>query len=114
MEKLLKKKFVRTLLIVYALSYLMHDFFFVNFAHAEDPIQNTNLVAVIVDKRLYDNNAIENKIRRYATDYIQQKISDSKAIVLPINIENFKAHDIVKMLENMYFDGIKDAPSKLV
>jgi hypothetical protein len=71
-------------------------------------------VAVIVDKKIYDNSSMETYLKRYATDYIQQKISDSKAIVLPINIDNFKAADIVKMLENMYFDGIKDVPSKLI
>jgi len=65
----------------------MHDFFFVNSANAESQITNTNLVAVIVDKKLYDNNAIRSRVERYATDYIQQKISDSKAIVLPINID---------------------------
>jgi hypothetical protein len=63
------------------------------------------LVAVFVDKDIYQNT--KSDIERYATDYIQQRISNSKAIVLPINVENFKAIDLVRMLENMYFDGIK-------
>ena len=92
----------------------MHDVFCLNrqTAHAEDVITNTNLIAIIVDQDIYSD--LDNEIQRYATDYIQQKISDSKAIVLPIDINNFQAPDIVKILENMYFDGIQDKPSKLV
>jgi len=60
------------------------------------------LVAVFVDKDVYQNS--KSSIEWYATDYIQQRVSNSKAIVLPINIQNFKAIDLVRMLENMYFD----------
>ncbi|MBU0626163.1 hypothetical protein KKG31_07885 [Patescibacteria group bacterium] len=93
----------------------MNDVFFFNIrtaSAAEPTITNTNLVAIIVDKDIYSD--LEDDIKTYATDYVQQKISDSKAIVLPIDINNFQAPDIVKILENMYFDGIQDEPSKLV
>ncbi|HCY21591.1 TPA: hypothetical protein DIC40_07265 [Patescibacteria group bacterium] len=62
-------------------------------------------MAVFVDKDIYQN--AKSDIEWYATDYIQQRISNSKALVLPINTQNFKAIDVVRMLENMYFDGIK-------
>jgi hypothetical protein len=60
------------------------------------------LIAVFVDKDVYQNS--KNSIERYATDYIQQRVSNSKALILPINTQNFKAIDLVRMLENMYFD----------
>jgi len=60
------------------------------------------LIAVFVDKEVYQN--AKNNIERYATDYIQQRVSNSKALILPINTQNFKAIDLVRMLENMYFD----------
>jgi hypothetical protein len=34
-------------------------------------------------------------------------------VVFPVNIKTIKAFDITKILENMYFDGLKDEPSKL-
>jgi hypothetical protein len=71
----------------------------------------TKIVAVIVDKDLYPS--IQSNIERYTTEYIQARQPDTKAIVLPINIKNIGAPDIVKILENMYFEGIKDVPSKL-
>ncbi len=56
-------------------------------------------------------------IERYATEYVQKKISNGKAIVFPVNIDSeewLDATDIVKILENIYFDGIKDKSSSLV
>lgn len=69
-------------------------------------------MAVFVDKDIYQN--AKSDIEWYATDYIQQRISNSKALVLPINTQNFKAIDVVRMLENMYFDGIKWETSDLL
>lgn len=71
----------------------------------------TKIVAVIVDKDLYPS--IQSDVERYTTSYIQARQADTKAIVLPINIKNISAPDIVKILENIYFDGIQDVPSKL-
>lgn len=72
----------------------------------------TNIVAVLVDKNIYQG--IKSNLERYAVDYIQKKIDNSKAIVLPIDPSTLKAHEISQMLENMYFEGIKDESSKLV
>jgi hypothetical protein len=69
---------------------------------AENPTNTIHLIAVFVDKDVYSNQ--KSNIERYATEYIQKKISNSKAIVMPINTKNFKAHEITKILENMYFD----------
>jgi hypothetical protein len=66
---------------------------------------------LIVDKDLYAKH--ESDIKWYASDYIQKSVSNSKAIVLPININNIKAWDVEKMLENIYFDGIEGENSKL-
>lgn len=71
----------------------------------------TKIVAVIVDKDLYPS--IQSDVERYTTSYIQARQADTKAIVLPVNIKNISAPDITKILENIYFDGIQDVPSKL-
>ena len=74
-----------------------------------------------MDDKIYDD--IENDIQRYAQQYIQWEdsdnsrynaISNSKAIVLPVNTDSIDAKDINKILENMYFDGVSWEPSKLV
>ncbi|MEI8091123.1 MAG: hypothetical protein WCG98_02505 [bacterium] len=65
-----------------------------------------------MDKNVYSTN--KKDIDDYATTYVQKKEANSKAIILPINTSTIKAPDIAKILENMYFDGLKDVPSKLV
>jgi hypothetical protein len=72
----------------------------------------TSLIAVIVDKEIYPS--IENNLERYTKTYIQGKISNSKAVVLPIDTTTLKAHEISQILENMYFEGMKDESSKLI
>lgn len=64
-----------------------------------------------MDKDLYPS--IQSDVERYTTSYIQARQADTKAIVLPVNIKNISAPDITKILENIYFDGIQDVPSKL-
>ncbi|MEF2175404.1 MAG: hypothetical protein V3575_02935, partial [Candidatus Absconditabacteria bacterium] len=82
-------------------------------AASEPAIDNVKIVAVLVDKDLYSDNQLKNKIQRYSQTYIQSKISDTKAIVFPINKANFKAKDIVRILENLYLEGQSDYPSIL-
>ena len=72
----------------------------------------TNIVALLIDKDLYTND-LKNSVDRYATNYIQQKISNSKAIIFPINTDSIKARDIAKMIENIYYDGVENTPTTL-
>lgn len=78
---------------------------------AENP-ESTKIVAIFVDKDIYPQ--IKNKLERYSVEYIQQKIANSKAIVLPIDTATIQAHEISQILENMYFEGIKDQSSQLI
>jgi len=89
---------------IYILSYFLNSLFFVKFnkVKAEDSIKSTNIITILVDENIY--NDISDEIKRYTTQYIQKEISNSKAIVLPINTKNFQAKDITKILENIYFD----------
>jgi len=90
----------------------MHSiFFFAQYSYAEAPITKTTLIAVFVDQSL--QQVINADLKRYTTSYIQQRYPDSKALVIPINTTNIQAPDIVKIIENMYFDGLKDTPSSL-
>ena len=109
-----QKKQIIFFITIYILSYFLNSFFFVNFSKtkAEDSIENTNIIAILVDQNIYSD--LSSEIKRYTTDYIQKEVSNSKVVVLPINIENFKAKDITKILENIYFDGLKNETSKLV
>ena len=100
--------------MLYGVSYLLQNSIFVDRRKvyaAENP-DTTNLVAVFVDKDIYKD--ITTDLVRYTTRYIQRKISNSKAIVFPIDTTTLKAHEISQMLENMYFEGLEDEPSKLV
>lgn len=105
-----KKIFVIIVCFVYLFSYIIHNF--IIGIRAETTLQHTNIVAVFVDKDIY--NDISSDVQRYASNYIQQRVSNSKATVFPINTDTFKAKDIVKILENLYFDGVHNQTSKLV
>ncbi len=125
-NNLAKKYSVWCILAIYVLAYFLQSFSFFDFGiilnktYAESQLDYTNLVAIFVDEEIYDD--IETDIKRYAQTYIQwedsddryNSISNSKAIVMPIDIENVSATDITKILENIYFDGINNEPSKLV
>ncbi|MDR0370209.1 MAG: hypothetical protein LBH96_07110 [Candidatus Peribacteria bacterium] len=79
---------------------------------AERNIPRINIVTVIVDDSIYSQ--IENEIKWYTTDYIQQEIPNSKALVLPINLKEIDTYQIYKMTENVYFDGLKGVNSELL
>ncbi|HRX63772.1 MAG TPA: hypothetical protein P5060_01570 [Candidatus Absconditabacterales bacterium] len=104
------------------MSYFLQSISFFDFGkvYAENQLDYTNLVAIFVDDDIY--NDIKDDVQRYAQDYIQgsdsntryNAISNSRSIVMPIDVENMQATDIVKILENMYFDGVSGEPSKLI
>jgi hypothetical protein len=86
--------------------------FFETQVFANTPQTTSNIVAIVIDKDLYESN-LRSNIDRYTSNYIQQKISNSKAIVFPINTTNIKARDIAKMLESLYYEGIEKKSSNL-
>jgi hypothetical protein len=114
MKKASLKFKIYGLLTVYILAWFMQSWmpFFQSDIFANERKATTNIVALIVDKNLY-NGTLKNSIDRYATNYIQQKISNSKAVIFPINTETIKARDITKMLENIYHEGVEKEPSTL-
>lgn len=71
-----------------------------------------NIVAVLVDDKIYDK--ISNDLERYTSSYIQQKLSDTKALILPLHLETVSAYDIHRMMENIYFDWLEDVNSSLI
>jgi len=112
-----KRRFVIFLLVIYTFSYILNSLFFVdwNNVFAEDPLANNNLVVVLVEDDLYDE--IEDDVEWYAVEYIQKRVSNGRALVLPINtdsVDGIGAQDIVKILENLYFDGIQWHTSTLL
>lgn len=74
---------------------------------------DTKIVAIIVDKNLYNNSRIQTEIKRYATQYVQQKILNSNALVFPIDTDTIHSWDIAKLLENLYYWWVKKEPSTL-
>lgn len=111
-----KKILGLSILVWYICSQLLSYFGFVQrdqvFAKDENKNTLTQLVAVLVDEKLYPS--ISKDLERYATSYIQAKYHNSKALVMPINTQEYTAPEITKLLENLYFDGQKDTSSQLI
>lgn len=110
-----KKTKVSVLLIIYLVARLYQSWeaAFRSDVFADITKTDTNIVAVFVDKDLYSNTNLKNSLERYTTQYIQWQISNSKAVVFPLDTTVVKSWDIAKLLENLYYDGIEKEPSTL-
>ncbi len=112
-KKIIKKnRFTITLLLLYITSYILQSLFFIyqNTTKAETPQENINIVTIFVDKKLFNNKIFSQNIKWYSTNYIKDNIKNVKTIVFPIEtswINKIKSNNIVKILENIYFEWIK-------
>ena len=113
MQLRIKKVCLLSTIFVYCVSFLLQSNLWLFQAWAQwspDPI---NIVTILVDDRIL--NWINDDLKWYATEYIQrEKIPNSKALVIPLDVAKISAYDIHRMMENIYFDGLKDVPSTLV
>ena len=79
-----------------------------------------NIIAIIVNDKIY--GGIKNELEWYVEDYIQwndrnnryNSISNSQALVFPVDVDNFSPKNITQLLENIYFGWIESQPSKLM
>ena len=110
-----KKAKVSLLLIIYLVAWLYQSWevLFRNDVFANINKVETHIVAVLVDKDLYSNPALKNSLERYTTQYIQSQISNSKAVIFPLDTTVVKSRDIAKLLENLYYEGVEKEPSVL-
>lgn len=101
------------LLCVYFLSHSFTQwiFGFSSNVYAAEQTQE-NIIAVFVDTNIYDKHTGE--INWYAQEYLQSQSSNTKALLLPLDKNNFQASDIRKILENLYQEGTKGAASSLI
>ncbi len=102
------------LLCVYFLSHSFTQWIF-GFsapAYAAEETTQEQIIAVFVDKTIYDKHTSE--INWYAQEYLQSRSSATKALLMPIDKDHFQAQDIRKMLENLYQEGEKEKRSALV
>ena len=102
---------ISTVLMYFATFLLQSNLEFFKVWAWETNKPRVNIVAVLVDDTIY--GSIKWEIAWYAS-YIQQKLSDTKALVLPLHLSSVSAYDIYRMMENIYFDWLKDVNSSLI
>ena len=113
MQLKFKKICLLTTVFVYCVSSLLQSNFAFFQARAKDNnTSRVNIVAILVDNDIYW--WISDWLKWYASNYVQQQLSDTKALVIPLDLKNIHAYDIYRMMENIYFDGIKDVNSSLI
>jgi len=109
---LVRKPHLFLVLVVFLLSSLFQGLvMYWQPARADEPVERVNLVAVLVDNKIYKD--IQADVERYTRDYIQQQLSNTKALVFPIDVKIFTPAKIAKILENLYFEGEVDKVSSL-
>ena len=74
-------------------------------------IPRVNIVTVLVDSKIY--GWISWWLSSYAS-YIQGKLADTNVLIIPLDLDNIHAYDIYRMMENIYFDWLKDVNSSLI
>ena len=112
MQLRFKKIWLFTTFFVYCASFfIQNNFLFFQTWAQEKNEPRVNIVAVLVDSKIYDS--ISWWLKSY-TSYVQQNLSDTKALVIPLDLTNIHAYDIHRMMENIYFDGLKDVNSSLI
>jgi hypothetical protein len=85
---------------------LFQSFPFVNFINkvqAENVITKDNLVLVLVDSNVYKSDIIKSDISWYSK-YIQTVNKNTKALVFPIDVNKITSYDILKVIQNLYFN----------
>jgi hypothetical protein len=113
MQLKFKKICLLSTLFVYCASFLLQSNLFSFQTRAKEKNEpRVNIVTILVDNKIY--NGISDDLKWYATNYVQQKLSDTKALVIPLDLTNIHAYDIYRMMENIYFDGLKDVNSSLI
>ena len=113
MQLKFKKIFLFSTIIVYCASFLLQSNLGLFQALAKEVnTPRVKIVAILVDDKIY--NGISGDLNWYATSYIQDKLTDTKALVIPLNLDKIDAYDIYRMMQNIYFDGLKDVNSQLI
>ena len=103
MQLMFKKICLLSTIIIYCASFLMQSNLALFKVWAKElNIPRVNIVAILVDNKIY--GSISEGLEWYATDYVQQQLIDTKALVIPLDLTDMHAYDIHRMLENVYFD----------
>ena len=102
---------ISTVLMYFSTFLLQTNFEFLRVWAGESNKPRVNIVAVLVDDKIY--GSISGEISWY-TSYIQWKLADTKALVLPLHLDTVSAYDIYRMMENIYFDWLEDVNSSLI
>ena len=113
MQLKFKKVCLLSTIIVYCASFLLQSnlVLFQTWAQ-ESNAPRVNIVAILVDNEIY--GWIAGSLEWYATNYVQQQLTETKALVMPLNLSSISAYDIHRMMENIYFDWLEDVNSSLI
>ncbi len=57
---------------------------------------------------------IKTSLERYNITYIQSRFPKTKVLVFPVDTTSIRPLDISKILSNLFHEGEKDTPSKLI
>ena len=86
-----------------------------NVAEAATSWKSTNpIVAILIDNETYNTIGSNWNFKRYTDSYIPEKYPGSESIIFSLDLKEYNAPEIVKLLENVYFDGIKNTSSRLI
>ena len=108
-----KKIWLLSTIIVYCASFLMQSNFILFEALAKESNKPlVNIVAILVDNSIYWS--ISWGLSWYGSEYVQKRLSNTKALIMPIDVSKVSSYDVYRMMENVYFDWLEDVNSSLI
>ena len=113
----IKKVLWSIILGVYLASDVLSHLWYINWNIAEAWTSWSSmspLVAVLIDNDTYNSIGWSSNFTWYTDTYIPEKYPDSQAVIYSLDTNEYTAPEIVKLLENTYFDGIKNTDSRLI
>lgn len=113
----IKKVLWAIILGVYIASDILSHLWYINWnvAEAWTSWNSTNpLVAILIDNDTYNSIGWNSNFTWYTDTYIPEKYPNSQAVIYSLDTNEYTAPEIVKLLENTYFDWIKNTDSRLI
>lgn len=111
MQLKLKKMLIAVTIFTYFVTFILQSNLWIFQLWAKNiNKQSVNIVTILVEDQ-YKN---VDWLNWYASEYIPNKLSNTKALVIPLQLWNISSYDIHRMMENIYFDGLSWSNSTLI
>ncbi|HMY80233.1 MAG TPA: hypothetical protein PK048_00105 [Candidatus Absconditabacterales bacterium] len=111
MQRTRKATFLLVIALVYIMDIVLSGTMFGWLKTYAQP-GSTDLISVFVEKSIY--SSVQSSVDWYTKQYIGRNYDNPRVMLFVIDSESVTPADMVKINQNLYLEGTKEGPSKLV